>query len=54
VKLAARDHIELQLTISLAVHTTRKPQPGKHSVDVMVNGSVFPAGTFEVTRAKKP
>jgi 3-methyladenine DNA glycosylase AlkC len=52
VKLAPRDRIELQLTVSLAVHTTRKPQPGKHNVDVIVNGSVFPGRAFEVTRAK--
>ncbi|HZI28732.1 MAG TPA: DNA alkylation repair protein [Gemmatimonadaceae bacterium] len=50
VKLAARDHIQLRMTISLAVHTTRKPQPGKHTVDVVVNGTAFPAGAFEVTR----
>jgi 3-methyladenine DNA glycosylase AlkC len=52
VTLAAHDHIELRMAISLAVHTTRKPQPGKHRVDVVVNGAVFPAGAFEVTRAK--
>jgi 3-methyladenine DNA glycosylase AlkC len=52
VKLAARDHVELRMSISLAVHTTRKPQPGKHSVDVIVNGAVFPASAFEVTRPR--
>jgi 3-methyladenine DNA glycosylase AlkC len=52
VTLAARDQTELRMTISLAVHTTRKPQPGKHSVEVVINGAVLPAGVFEVTKAK--
>jgi 3-methyladenine DNA glycosylase AlkC len=51
VSLAARDRIELRMNISLAVHTTRKPHAGKHKVDVIVNGTVFPAGSFEVLRA---
>ena len=54
VRLAPRHHIELRMTVSLAIHTTRKPQPGKHNVDVIVNGTVFPVGAFDVTRAKVP
>lgn len=41
--------VELRATVSLAVHTTRKPNPGKHAVDVVVNGESFPAGAFTVT-----
>lgn len=52
VSLAARDQVELRMNISLAVHTTRKPQAGKHNVDVIVNGAVFRAGSFEVSRAQ--
>ena len=40
-------------TISLAVHTTRKPQPGAHAVDVIVNGITHPIGSFRVTRPGK-
>ena len=35
-------------TISLAVHTTRKPYPGKHAVDLMLNGEPRPLGAFTV------
>jgi hypothetical protein len=34
--------------VSLAVHTTRKPNPGKHAVDVIVNGAAVPVGAFSV------
>ena len=40
----------LATTVSLAVHTTRKPQPGRHQVDVIVNGTATPLGSFVVTR----
>ena len=42
--------VELRVVISLKVHTTRKPVPGTHAVDVIVNGAAMRAGTFEVTR----
>jgi 3-methyladenine DNA glycosylase AlkC len=41
----------LRKRLSLAVHTTRKPYPGRHAVDVLVNGVTFRAGAFEVTAA---
>ena len=47
--LAPRDRVELAKTISLAVHTTRKPYPGRHDVDVVVNGARQRVGTFTVT-----
>ena len=46
--LAARESLELSATISLAVHTTRKPNPGKHAVDVIINGASIPVGSFSV------
>jgi 3-methyladenine DNA glycosylase AlkC len=49
IELAPRGRTELSTSISLAVHTTRKPNPGKHAVDVIVNGNATPAGSFEVT-----
>jgi hypothetical protein len=52
VTLPPRGAIELRSGISLKVHTTRKPQPGKHAVDVLVNGSTFKVGSFDVTAAR--
>ncbi len=48
VMLAAGERIELRTSFSLAVHTTRVPQPGKHAVDVIVNGNAMHAGAFSV------
>ena len=49
VELRPRQRIELRTAFSLAVHTTRVPRPGKHAVDVVVNGQATPAGAFHVT-----
>jgi 3-methyladenine DNA glycosylase AlkC len=46
--LGPREHADLQTSFSLAVHTTRVPQPGVHAVDVLVNGQRIPAGSFRV------
>ncbi len=54
IELPARGRAELQTTVSLAVHTTRKPRPGTHTVDVDVNGEVLRAGAFEVIAARGP
>jgi uncharacterized protein (DUF2336 family) len=43
---------ELKATFSLAVHTTRVPRPGRHAVEVLLNGSAYPAGAFHVTRPR--
>ncbi len=51
ITLPARGRHELQTSISLAVHTTRKPRPGQHAVDVLVNGVSRPIGAFEVHAA---
>ena len=49
VVLSAGARVELAKSISLAVHTTRKPRPGRHVVDVIVNGEVTGVGQFTVT-----
>ena len=49
VVLPPRGGLELRSRISLAVHTTRKPYPGTHAVDIVVNGVGQRAGAFEVT-----
>ena len=51
--LAPRGRLELQTSVSLAVHTTRKPQPGRHAVDVIINGTPQRVGAFEVVRARR-
>ena len=52
VSVPPRGTVALATSISLAVHTTRKPQPGRHSVEVIVNGKAIPVGAFQVVRAK--
>jgi 3-methyladenine DNA glycosylase AlkC len=46
--LPPRQRVQLQKVFSLKVHTTRVPQPGRHAVDVIVNGTTLRAGTFTV------
>jgi len=48
VMLPPRGSVALQTRVSLAVHTTRVPRPGKHAVDVVINGTAHRAGAFEV------
>jgi 3-methyladenine DNA glycosylase AlkC len=48
VVLTAGAGVELTKSISLAVHTTRKPRPGRHAVDVIVNGEATCVGHFTV------
>jgi 3-methyladenine DNA glycosylase AlkC len=48
VALAPRQRVELRTRFSLAVHTTRRPRPGAHAVDVVVNGTALRAGSFRV------
>jgi 3-methyladenine DNA glycosylase AlkC len=47
--LAPRARAELKVAFSLAVHTTRVPRPGRHRVDVIVNGHMMRAGSFDVS-----
>lgn len=50
LSLAPRSLAKLETSVSVAVHTTRKPQPGRHRVEVLVNGVALPAGAFDVVR----
>jgi 3-methyladenine DNA glycosylase AlkC len=52
VTLPPRGKVALSTSFSLAVHTTRVPRPGKHAVEVIVNGQRYDAGAFEVTSAR--
>jgi 3-methyladenine DNA glycosylase AlkC len=49
--LGPHERVELKTSFSLAVHTTRVPRPGRHAVDVIVNGQSMRAGAFDVLRA---
>ena len=51
IELPARGSVGFATKVSLAVHTTRKPRPGRHVVEVVVNGVPMPAGAFEVVAA---
>jgi 3-methyladenine DNA glycosylase AlkC len=51
--LPARGREDLATTVSLAVHTTRKPRPGRHEVDVLVNGTAIRLGEFDVVAARR-
>lgn len=46
VSLSARETARLEKKVSLAEMTTRKHYPGKHIVDVVVNGQTKPLGSF--------
>jgi 3-methyladenine DNA glycosylase AlkC len=50
--LPARGRVRFATSVSLAVHTTRTPQPGRHTIDVIVNGKAIPIGTFQVVGVK--
>jgi len=52
ITLPPRGRVDFQMTVSMAVHTTRKPRPGIHAVDIVVNGEAKRAGSFEVTAAR--
>lgn len=48
VRLAAGEAARFGGRVSLAPMTTRRHYPGRHRVDVQVNGVTFPLGAFEV------
>jgi 3-methyladenine DNA glycosylase AlkC len=53
IALGPRERVDLETTFSLAVHTTLVPQPGRHAVDVIVNGRAIRAGSFDVSQSKR-
>ena len=52
VAIAPREQMDLTVKVSLAVHTTRVPRAGRHAVDVIVNGHVMRAGSFQVVASR--
>ncbi len=53
VSLPPRERVTLKTSVSLKVHTTRKPQPGRHVVEAIVNGHAIRLGAFEVRAASR-
>ena len=49
VELAAGERTTVSKVISLRQHTTRVHHPGRHLVELIVNGASHPAGTFVIT-----
>jgi len=47
-RIEAGGRLEVAKTVSLARQTTRTPYPGTHRVELVVNGDVAAATTFEV------
>jgi hypothetical protein len=48
VQLAPLQSLRLAKTVSLREMTTRKHYPGKHRVDVVINGHIMPLGEFQL------
>lgn len=48
VELPPRGKVALKSNISFQVHTTRKPYPGAHAVELLVNGVPFALGSIDV------
>jgi 3-methyladenine DNA glycosylase AlkC len=46
--LGANEIATVRKTISVAQHSTRKHYPGRHDVEVLLNGVVHPGATFDV------
>lgn len=47
-ELEPKGRIEVAVTISLAQHTTRRHYPGRHEVELVLNGQVVAIGGFEL------
>jgi 3-methyladenine DNA glycosylase AlkC len=48
VALAPGERARLEGRVSFAAMTTRTPRPGRHRIEALVNGQVFPLGELEV------
>ena len=48
LEIGSRETVSLRKTISLKPMTTRRHYPGKHRVEVLLNGRPFEAGSFDL------
>ncbi len=53
IKLAVGEGVHLAKKISLAEMTTRKLYPGKHQVDIIINGVAEPLGSFQLVAGRQ-
>jgi len=53
VTLPPEGRAELKTRVSLKVHTTRKPNPGTHVVEVLINGVAARIGSFHVIAPRR-
>jgi 3-methyladenine DNA glycosylase AlkC len=53
VELAAGERVALRKTVSLADLTTRKHYPGKHVVELQINGTRSPLGVFTLVAKQR-
>ncbi|MCW5576448.1 MAG: DNA alkylation repair protein, partial [Burkholderiales bacterium] len=52
VELGPKETLAFARTLSLADLTTRRHHPGRHRVEVLLNGRAVPLGEFLLSRAK--
>ena len=52
VTLPASGRVAMESSISLKDMTTRRHYPGRHRIDVLINGILHPLGTFEVKASR--
>jgi hypothetical protein len=50
VTLARGTSVPIRIVVKLAELTTRKHYPGKHGVELLVNGQKYPVGEFQLTQ----
>jgi len=50
IELGPGGSLALGKTVSVAVQTTRKPYPGIHRVEVLLNGRAQPLGEFRLRK----
>ncbi|MDX2227335.1 MAG: DNA alkylation repair protein [Verrucomicrobiae bacterium] len=48
VELGPGEHASFKKSVSLRKMTTRRHHPGKHRVDLLLNGAVYPLGAFDL------
>lgn len=54
VTLPAAGRMELAGAVSFETLTTRRPNPGRHRIDALINGISYPLGAFQVRPEKPP
>jgi 3-methyladenine DNA glycosylase AlkC len=53
IELRPKSREPMRAKVRLTVMSTRKPHPGTHAVDALINGTRFPLGSFAVLATKR-